>query len=117
MFEKVISIIVACGVCIFLIRIFFEMQDLISKIIYLPFLFCGLFSFGSVLVDEFENYQLGKILSKGFIIFFLIFWFGFLIFFTFEMIKKDGNYISILFSIPFWIVGFFLIYKYLIKNN
>jgi len=115
--KNTISVIGACVLCVILINIFFGLSDFASKVIFSPFLGCGLCSLGLVLSKTFQFYQLEKLFLKGYIIIFVIFWFGVLSFWTVGIIKQEGNYLYILFSIPFWIAGVFVIYKYLIKNK
>ncbi|MBE6149052.1 MAG: hypothetical protein E7167_06190 [Firmicutes bacterium] len=115
--KNTISIMGISIICIFLIFIFFKLPDFISKVIFFPFLGCGLCSFGSIVSRIFQNYRLEKWFLKGYIIIFLIFWFGFLFFWTIGIVKQEGNYLYAIFSIPFWVIGIFIIYKYIIKDK
>lgn len=60
--------------------------------------------------------NLSKILFKIFAGGFLLFWFGMLIFFCIGIVKQYG-YLSTLFTLPFWVAGFFVIYKIFIKDD
>lgn len=113
---KTISIIAVTILCIFLINIFLRLSDFTSKLIFAPFLGCGLCSAGTVISNAFKNYKLKNIFSKGYIIIFLIYWFGFITFWTIGIIKQEGNYLYGLFSVPFLAAGIFMIYKYFIKK-
>lgn len=110
---SIIAVIIMCGV---LTNIFLRCSDLTSKLIFSPFYLCGLCSAGLIISKVFDNYILEKIFFKGYIVIFLIYWFGFISFWTIGIIKQEGNYIYALFSIPFWIAGLYTIYKYFIKK-
>ena len=115
--KNIISIIIVFILCIILLNTFLKLSDYTSKLAFLPFLCCGLCSFGLVLSRIFHKYQLEKLFFKGSIIIFLIYWFGFTIFWTVGIVKQEGNYLYALFSIPFFITGFVAMYKYIIKNK
>lgn len=100
-----------------LLTAFFKLSDSTSKLIFLPFMGCGLCTFGLVISRVFKIYQLEKAFYKGYVIIFLTYWFGFILFCTIRIIKQEGNYMYVLFSIPFLIFGVFVFYKYIIKNR
>lgn len=111
-----IIIIIISVMCIMIVTVFLKLSDLTSKLIILPFVGCALCTLGLNISKIFENQQWEKIFYKGYVIIFLIYLFGFLLFWTIGIIKQEGNYSYILFSIPFWIAGFFILYKYIIKK-
>lgn len=104
-------------ICIVFLGIFIKLQDLTSRLIFAPFLGCGVCTFGCALSKVFNLNELEKIFHKSYIIIFLIFWFGLLIFWTVGIIKQEGDFRYTLFSIPFWIAGIFIIYKFFIKDK
>lgn len=111
-----ISLVVIGITCIVITNLFFNLSDLKSMIIFFPFLGCTLCCAGEFVAKIFKNYILADIFKKGYIIIFLIFMFGFISFWTIGIIKQEGSYIYALFSIPFWISGLVVAYKYLIKK-
>lgn len=115
--KNTISIMVVNIMVVILSIIFLKLTDFTSKLIFLPFFGCGLCTYGLVLSKIFQNYHLEKIFGKCYIIIFLIYWFGFLSFATVGIVKQEGNYMYALFLIPFWIAGFFILYKYIIKRG
>lgn len=112
--------------------------DLFTKIVCIPFFICGLsviirglslflqavnmlkslnsmenYNFSNVDKNEVIQEKLIKIAnwSNNIYIFgFLLFWFGFLIFFDYTAIKdwENGGNMLFFFSLIFWIVGFFV---------
>ena len=56
------------------------------------------------------------ILLKVYVVAFLIYWFGFLIYWDYSSFM-DGNYMKILFSVPFWLGGIYFTYKRLLKKK
>lgn len=115
--KNTILIVLSTVICVILIIVFLKLSDMSSKLIFFPFLCFGIFSFGLTLSRFFKNYKLEKIFNKGSIIIFLIYYLGFVSFWTIKIIKQEGNYFYALYSIPFFIVGFLFIYKYFIKNK
>ena len=116
-FKNIISIIIVSVFCIVFINIFYDSLDLKSKLIFIPFFGCVLCSIGLILAKFFNQCKLQSVFSKCCIIAFLICWFGFLVFWIVELIQQEEKYLGILFSIPFWIVGGFIIYRYFIKRK
>lgn len=87
-----------------------------GKIILIPFLICSLSLLlkNIFILNKKQNYV--KYFEKIFVVSFLSFWFGFLIYACYiGLINK--NYTMILFSIPFWICGIFLIKKNFFKQK
>jgi len=114
--QNFIPIIMVSIMVISLFTIFLKFTDALSIIFFLPFLGCGLCICGIIISKTFKNHKLESIFFKGFVIIFLIFWFSLISFWTVGIIKQDGNYLYALFSIPFWIFGFYLFYKCIIKK-
>lgn len=115
--RNTISIMGAFVLCIVFIGIFYKLPTLILKIVFLPFMLCGFCTVGLVISDILNNLTLKNLFLKFYSITFLIYWFGFLIFYTIEIVKQEHNYVMILFTIPFWIAGVFIFYKYIIKKK
>ena len=93
-----------------LILIYLYVKTPNGKIILIPFLVCGT---AVVLKNVFllmakKNYV--RIFNKIYLVGFMLFWFGFLIYFSYiSIINKE--YSLVLFSIPFWIVGISILRK------
>ena len=84
---------------------------IITKIVMIPFLICGFAVMGQMiflLIDKQKYYQL---LSKVYVASFLLYWFGFLIFAGWFSIMY-AEYILLVFSILFWLIGVSII-----RNN
>jgi len=111
-----IPLVAAGSTCAILLFIFLLASDLTIKIILLPFLYCSICISGQILGKIYKKEKIEKLFKKGYVLFFLFFWFGFLTFFTAGLIEQEGSYQSILYTIPFWIVGIFMVYKFLIKK-
>lgn len=110
------NIIKATIISIFLIIIVIKNQDIISKLIILPFLFCGIFTIGKNACLLKENKRPANIFSKLFVLSFLTFWFGFLVIWSYLCIRKN-NYFPLVFTIPFWIAGIYIVRKFLLGMN
>ncbi len=74
------------------------------KIIFVPFLICGIAKSGSYIALLLEKKKMGKICRTMFAVGFLLFWFGFLTVAVYLCIR-DKNYALLLFTIPFWWLG------------
>ena len=115
--KKIIGIIGLSIVCIVFISIFFNLSDLTSKILFSPFLACALCTVGLGLSKIFGNLKLERIFQKIYIIIFLSYWFGFLVVWTNSLIKQQDDYKYLLLTVPFWVTGIIIMYKYLIKKK
>ena len=86
-----------------------------GKLILIPFLICST----SVLIKNIcllmnkEKYV--EFFNKIFTVGFLLFWFGFLIYWCYKSLI-DKDYSLLLFSIPFWISGVYIIKRILLKH-
>lgn len=78
------------------------------KIIFVPFLICGLSLAGKSLMQLTGNNKGAAVFHKLFVIGFLLFWFGFLSVAAYICLR-DKSYGMLLFTLPFWVVGFFIV--------
>lgn len=111
--RQIIVSIVTAGI---LLKILFDTNDFLTVIVVLPFL---IFAVGLGLKNALvimKKEKLAEKISKMYVIAFLVYWFGFLI--AWDYISFiEGKYRHILFSIPFWLGGFFFTYKRLLKKK
>lgn len=111
-----IQFVVSCILIFIFIWLFINSSDHISRMFIVPFIISSFISLGLVISSFFRKIDWELLLNKLFIVIFLLFWFGFLIIATYiSLINKE--YSIVLFSIPFWIVGIFTIYKNFIKKK
>ena len=115
----------------FTVWVFVKGANLITRLSIIPFFICAiaiLISSITSLKDVIDSIKvsdktvakkkktkrkkenLSKILYTIYAVGFSLFWFGVLIFFCINIVKQEG-YLSILFTLPFWIAGFLVIYK------
>lgn len=97
---------------IFLLYIINKDQDVISIIIMIPFLLCSFFSMGKEICLIIGKKKFAILFTQLFVISFLIFWFGLLLFGTLSLIKGN-DYFSVVFTVPFWIAGIYMIRHFL----
>lgn len=115
-FVKLIIQIVAPIILLIMLLIFWtKTTDNFSKIALLPFILCVVCSVGMTIAKTFNNRKLVNLFNKSYVIIFLIFWFSFLTFVCYQTIRDGDKSISY-FTIPFWLFGFFAIYKTFIKK-
>lgn len=86
------------------------------RIIIIPFLLCFLFLIGKNICLLIGKEKFATIFGKLFRISFLTFWFEFLIFWNIYFIKEK-NYFPLVFTIPFWIAGIYILRKFLSGVN
>lgn len=113
--KNTILIIFVCILCAIPLNILFRLSSLVSKIKFLPVIFCVLCTIGIVFSKIFQRPQLEKLFYKGYVIIFLMYWFGFILFATVGIVEQEKNLLFALFTVPFWLVGFFVLYKCLKK--
>ena len=99
-----------------IILIYFMTITPSPKIIFIPFLFCGIASIGKNLGLLFKKKRLAVFCDKLFKYSFFIFWFGFLFAASYFMIR-DNNERMLPYTIPFWIAGIFFAYRKLLKTK
>lgn len=85
----------------------FMAKSLSPKIIFIPFLVCGVSMVGKSIAQILDKKKLEFIFGKTFVFGFLLFWIGFLLFAIYTSIK-DRNYSLLVLLIPFVIAGIFL---------
>ena len=111
--KKIITSIAATGI---LLKVLFNTDDLITRIVVIPFLvFAVAIGMKNVLIIMNQKALAIKV-SKVYVVAFLIYWFGFLIYWDYSSFR-DGNYMKILYSVPFWLGGIFFTYKRLLKKK
>ena len=110
---KVITIILLNFI---LFKVFINTKDITIKIILIPFIICFISVLFSILASILNKDIIVKLMKKIYVIGFLMFWIGFLIFFTYSIIKQENDYSMILFTIPFWLFSIYIIHKEFIKK-
>lgn len=86
------------------------------NIILIPFVICGISIVGKNFARIFNQKKWEMIFGKLFVLGFLLFYMGFLVVAAYTSIR-DKNYSMLIFSIPFWLVGIYLIKKRLLNKN
>ena len=111
--KKIITSIAAAGI---LLKVLFNTNDLMTRIVVIPFLvFAVALGMKNVLIIMNQKALAIKV-SKVYVVAFLIYWFGFLIYWDYSSFM-DGNYMKILYSVPFWLGGIYFTYKRLLKKK
>lgn len=101
---------------IFLLVILYKNQDLISRMMLFPFLLCSLFIIGKNICLLMDKKRASVLFSKLFASSFFLFWFGMLTYGCIYFIKSK-NYFSVLFTIPFWISGIYMVRKIFLTDS
>ena len=83
------------------------------KMIFVPFLLCGVSMAGKNVALILGKEKYASIFTKFFIVGFLMFWFGFLAVGCYLSIR-DKHYSMMIFLLPFWLVGIYLVRKKLL---
>ena len=105
--------IISVGVIfVILLSMMITTNDMKSKVIMLPFLLCSIASIAQNVCLMLNKNNLVGIFHKLFVSSFLLFWFGFLLLGSYLFIKAQ-NYFSLLFTLPFWLVGIYTTRRYL----
>lgn len=84
------------------------------KIIFVPFLICSISMAMEQIGLILNKRKLAILFHKLFTIGFLLFWFGFLIVGAYVCLR-DKTYGLLLFTIPFWLIGIFIIKRQLLN--
>lgn len=111
--KKLITSIAVAGI---LLKVLFNTNDLMTRIVVIPFLvFAVALGLKNALIMMNKKALAIKV-SKVYVVAFLIYWFGFLIYWDYASFM-DGNYMKILYSVPFWLGGIYFTYKRLLKKK
>ena len=91
-------------------------KDLLTRIVTIPFIIFSLSFFIEKVLLIFNKKLIAKKISKIYVIAFLVYWFGFIIYWDYiSIVNKD--YMLVLFSLPFWFGGIYVTYKRLCKKE
>ena len=85
-------------------------KDLLTRIFIIPFLIFSIGMFTRNIFLILNKNKLVKIFNKVYVIAFLVYWFGFLIYFDYISILKK-NFTLVFFSLIFYFIGLFFIYR------
>ena len=107
----IVRIIVSAILCIILLLLFANSADVITQLAFSPFLLAAIETLGSAIATYKENGRLVVFFQKCYIITFFTYWFG-LLGYGCYIALKDKQIVMLLFTIPFWIAGIFIIKKY-----
>ena len=111
--KKLITSIAVTGI---LLKVLFNTNDLMTRIIVIPFLvFAVALGLKNSLIMMNKKALAIKV-SKVYVVAFLIYWVGFLIYWDYVSFM-DGNYRKVLYSVPFWLGGIYFTYKRLLKKK
>ena len=110
----IIKLIRSILITVFIFWIFIKNPNF--KLFILPFLICSISIIFKNLFVILEKYKLVTLFNKVYIISFLLFWFGFLIYAGYSSIINK-NYSLLIFSIPFWLIGINLVRKKFLNNK
>ena len=110
------KLIYSLFITIFILYIFISTPSVLTKIIMIPFLICALATVIKMIFLIMNKKKYAEIFNKIYIISFLFYWFGFIIYWCYiEFINK--SYLMLLFALPFLLIGIYIAYKYLFKRK
>lgn len=87
-----------------------------ARIIIVPFLICGFAVMAKNICFLINQVRLANLFHKLYVISFFLFGFSFLIVWSYSAIKS-GDFISLLFTIPFWLIGIYMLRKSLFPKE
>lgn len=110
------KLITSVFITVLLLYFMFKTTGLNSKIIFVPFWICSITMVGKQIALLLGKQKLAVVFSKLYTIEFLLFLFGFLSVAVFLCIR-DKNYNMLLLTLPFWIVGIYIVKRSLLNNQ
>ena len=113
-FQNSVQLLVAIVFNVIVFYLLTKTTDIIGYIFLVPFSLCALCVLGQTVASLLKKEKIVKLFGKVYIGIFLLFWLAFVGFWTYGALQE--SLAMALFSIPFWAVGIFGIYK-LIKSN
>jgi len=103
-------------VVFFLFYVFMNNSDLLSRILIVFFLICNLVECIKTILFMMGKTLLAKKINKIYVLTFLLYWFSFLSYWCYYNFIEENNMLIVL-SLPFWLVGIYLLYKSFFKRN
>lgn len=110
------KLIASVFITVLLFYFMFKTPGVNSKIIFVPFWICSITMVGKQIALLLGKQKLAVVFSKLYTIEFLLFLFGFLSVAVFLCIR-DKNYNTLLLTLPFWIVGIYIVKRSLWNNQ
>ena len=98
------------------ILVYFVLRTTSPKIIFAPFLICGVASVGKNLGILFNQTKIAFIFDRIFKVVFFLSWFIFLIVACYIAVR-DENYKVVFFTLPFWFGGLFFMKRKLFHKS
>jgi len=105
--RKSITALFVSGILIYFL---IKTNDLLTRIVIIPFLVFSISFFIEKILLILNKKSLAKKISKIYEIAFFVYWFGFLIYCDYISIKNK-DFTMVLFSLIFWIGGGYFVYK------
>ena len=110
MFKLINSVKLIRSLLITLLLVLFYINTSNGKVILIPFIICSISLVLKDLCIMLNKEKFIKYFNKLYVVGFFIFWFGFLSYFSYlSIINKE--YLMLLFSIPFWLIGIVIFRK------
>lgn len=106
----------ALFIMVLLFYFMMKTPSLNSKIIFIPFIICAITLIGKNIALFCRKKDLAVTFSRLFTIGFLLFWFGFLSVALFICIR-DKNYNTLVFTLPLWIAGIFIVKRRFLRSQ
>jgi len=102
---------------VIMILIYNDFNDKLGRLIFAPIILLGFCVVGYVLSEIIHNDFLKNTCEKGYILVFLIYWFGTLAYFSIKTIIQGENFILLFSTIPFWLAGIAFTYYSIMKEK
>lgn len=96
--------------------LYFMSNTTSPKMIFVPFLICSISMAGKSIAMILGQEKVARLFQRLFVLGFLLFLIGFLVVACYISIR-DKNYSLLIFSIPFWLVGIYLLKSRLLKKE
>ena len=114
---NIISILFSIVPCIICLIIFFNFKETFPKIIFTPILYGSFCNLGYFIAKTLNKTNIKSMFIKMYKLIFFTYWFGMLFYHLVTVIIQNKDYFLGIFTIPFWIAGFFAFYIKVIKNK
>lgn len=111
-----ISNIIRSLIFIFILVLLLLNNTGLTRLMILPFIICGLAVMGKNICFLLEKNNYANFFSLLYKISFFVFYFGFLLFGSYSVIKT-GNFLTLIFTIPFIVLGIYFVRKSLFNST
>lgn len=109
------QLVISAVAALFLLQTMIKNPNIFTRLMLTGLLLLVFVNVAKTVFMVLDKPQAAAICNKIYAAIFVLYWFGFLVVFSY-MITLDGGYLPLISTIPFWIAGIYMIYRIFFKR-